>query len=234
MSMRQQIRRLTSAVLWLAAFLSLMLSDTNVQAGGQPGEFDLYILSLSWSPEYCAGHQNDAAQCAADRHEGLVVHGLWPQFSRLHRDPETGATVAWPDYCPAPHLGSLPSAAATVWPSSNLFRHEWQAHGSCTGLPPADYVDLTGKLRQRFQTPQPLQPSAADQTIGAADLQAAIGKANPDLPQTAVTLACRKGRLTEIRLCLDRGPDHGYVACPVTPSGGNVCPRNIVIRGLSD
>jgi ribonuclease T2 len=232
--MRQQKRRVTKAGLWLAAFLCLCLPGAAAFAGGQAGNFDLYVLSLSWSPEYCAGHQNDATQCAADQHNGLVVHGLWPQFAEKRRDPATGENNAWPDNCPAPQLGAVPPQAAATWPSSGLFRHEWQTHGSCSGLAPLDYATLAASLRQRFQTPPALLPMAADETVTAADLKAAIVNANADLPAAAVTLACRKGRLTEIRLCLDRGPDHGYMACPAIMARESSCPRKLTIHGLSD
>jgi len=41
-----------------------------------PGQFDFYLLNLSWSPEFCATHSG-SPECG--RHLGLVVHGLWPQ-----------------------------------------------------------------------------------------------------------------------------------------------------------
>ena len=46
----------------------------------EPGKFDYYVLSLSWSPEHCATTHDTSTQCAGTRHFGFVVHGLWPQF----------------------------------------------------------------------------------------------------------------------------------------------------------
>jgi hypothetical protein len=46
------------------------------QANAAPGVFDFYLLTLSWSPEYCVTHQG-AAECTA--HPAFVLHGLWPQ-----------------------------------------------------------------------------------------------------------------------------------------------------------
>src|SRR3977135_4649617 len=66
-----------------------------------PGEFDFYVLSLSWSPSFCeaaaergrSGRSQDA-QCGG-RPFSFVVHGLWPQYER-----------GFPDYCqrPSPRL----------------------------------------------------------------------------------------------------------------------------------
>src|SRR5215212_5317363 len=50
-----------------------------------PGEFDFYVLSLSWSPSFCDAAsergnsgRNQQAQCGG-RPFSFVVHGLWPQ-----------------------------------------------------------------------------------------------------------------------------------------------------------
>src|SRR3974390_1701145 len=40
------------------------------------GNFDYYLLNLSWSPEFCHSHPS-AAECA--EHATFVLHGLWPQ-----------------------------------------------------------------------------------------------------------------------------------------------------------
>ena len=52
--------------------------------GPVPGQFDYYVLALSWSPSYCAGEagQNDQQQCAPGRRFAFVVHGLWPQYNK--------------------------------------------------------------------------------------------------------------------------------------------------------
>jgi ribonuclease T2 len=41
-----------------------------------PGQFDFYVLNLSWSPEFCNGHPS-AAECS--QHRAFTLHGLWPQ-----------------------------------------------------------------------------------------------------------------------------------------------------------
>src|SRR3981189_510772 len=51
------------------------------------GEFDFYVLSLSWSPSFCAAAEErgnsgrSQAQCG-ERPFSFVVHGLWPQNDR--------------------------------------------------------------------------------------------------------------------------------------------------------
>ena len=68
---------------------------------GVPSQFDFYVLSLSWSPSFCAetgeryAGSSPSLQCGA-RPYSFVVHGLWPQYDK-----------GFPEYCesPAPRLG---------------------------------------------------------------------------------------------------------------------------------
>src|ERR1700722_15492283 len=44
------------------------------------GQFDYYLLSLSWAPNYCASHPNDrSSECRIGGHHTFVLHGLGPQ-----------------------------------------------------------------------------------------------------------------------------------------------------------
>ena len=74
-----------------AAFVALLLIPQTVTARDRrqdvPGHFDFYVLSLSWSPSFCAtaaerGSGREAnAQCGV-RPYAFVVHGLWPQYDK--------------------------------------------------------------------------------------------------------------------------------------------------------
>src|SRR5947209_19361425 len=61
-----------------------------------PGEFDFYVLSLSWSPSFCeeaaerGTEARSQAQCGG-RPFSFVVHGLWPQYER-----------GFPEHCQRP------------------------------------------------------------------------------------------------------------------------------------
>src|SRR5258708_12305789 len=47
----------------------------------QPGTFDYYLLSLSWSPAFCLSDPG-AAEGNGPRRFGFIVHGLWPQYQK--------------------------------------------------------------------------------------------------------------------------------------------------------
>ena len=80
----------------VAAIVAIALAGIAVaqdRRQNQPGQFDFYVLSLSWSPSFCesAGERGTPPreQCGA-RPYSFVVHGLWPQYDRgfpeyLHR-----------------------------------------------------------------------------------------------------------------------------------------------------
>jgi len=100
-----------------------------------PGQFDFYVLSLSWSPDYCAGPAGarDRFQCAGPRKYGFVVHGLWPQFER-----------GWPEECTTDRLNlaaPLRKDILEIMPSERLMNHEWRKHGTCSGLTPKQYFE---------------------------------------------------------------------------------------------
>jgi len=88
----------------------------------EPGKFDFYVLSLSWSPSYCEAsaerrpeRRRPDPQCGP-RPYSFVVHGLWPQY-------ENG----FPEFCqvPAPRLNrDLVASMLDLMPSPRLVFHE--------------------------------------------------------------------------------------------------------------
>lgn len=65
----------------LAAAVASVLAVAPSHADDVAGEFDFYVLALSWSPSYCAseGPRANKQQCGTNRPFGFLVHGLWPQ-----------------------------------------------------------------------------------------------------------------------------------------------------------
>ena len=69
-----------------AAFFATGPAPAQDRRQNAPGEFDFYVLSLSWSPSFCEGAEerggggrSQATQCGG-RPFSFVVHGLWPQY----------------------------------------------------------------------------------------------------------------------------------------------------------
>ena len=160
----------------------------------RPGDFAYYVLSLSWSPDYCATRgDSDPAQCAVGRKLGFVLHGLWPQH-------ETG----FPSNCSREELpGALRKRYAAMYASPKLIGHEWEKHGTCSGLGAEGYLALTAKLNEGLKIPVPYQRPSQPVRVETASLAQAFLAANPALKPGSVLPYCSgSGRfLRELRIC---------------------------------
>ncbi len=188
----------------LLAILFLLPLPAPLSARGElPGNFDYYVLSLSWSPSYCesrrgqASRRNDRHQCAPGAQRGFVLHGLWPQFRR-----------GWPSDCrKAPRF--VPDAVIRevldVMPSKGLAIHEWRKHGTCSGLSPRAYFALAEKLFRKLEIPHPYRRPARPLVRTPEQIRADFARANPGFTQEMFAPVCRgrgrSARLTELRVC---------------------------------
>ena len=176
----------------------------SAQSGASPGHFDSYLLSLSWSPEFCAspGGNNAPDQCAPSRRYGFVLHGLWPQY----------AHGGYPESCTTAGNQSVPEALVNrmlpIMPARGLIRHEWDKHGTCTGLTMDAYFEQAARAYRSIRIPDAYQQPAADLPVTVSQLKAAFQAANPGLDDSSLAVICKKQYLTEVRVCL---------ALPLTP-----------------
>jgi ribonuclease T2 len=170
-----------------------------------PGEFDFYVLSLSWSPGFCEsdGAQR-RAQCAPGAGKGFVVHGLWPQYEH-----------GFPSDCDGPVSPSRLALAHAegLFPDEGLARHEWRKHGRCSGRSPSDYFADVRRARESVTIPSPFAHPTEAQTFAPLDIQRAFVAANPRLRPGMLAVTCRKGSLAEVRLCFSRDLRE-FRACP--------------------
>ncbi|WP_245263216.1 ribonuclease T2 [Azorhizobium doebereinerae] len=194
-----RLRLLAALLLFLAAAGGASARDD------RPGAFDFYVLSLSWSPTYCATRDKpDGLQCGGPRPFAFVVHGLWPQY-------ETG----FPEDCDwaAPRLPrNQIDGMLDLMPSPALVIHEWRKHGTCSGLSPAAYFDLVRAARGKIAIPASYVDPSEYRMVSAAEVETAFIAANPGLGPDMVSVQCDRTRLREVRVCLTR--DLAFRACP--------------------
>ncbi|RYE35243.1 MAG: ribonuclease T [Hyphomicrobiales bacterium] len=169
------------------------------QRGGAPGDFDFYVLALSWSPGFCeldGDRSRNREQCGEGAGLRFVVHGLWPQNER-----------GYPSECgPA---GRTPSRIAMeqaegLFPSEGLARYQWRKHGTCTGSSPSDYFRDVRRAREKVAIPPTLAKAERDQTWTAIDLERAFAAANPGLRPDMMSVACKRGVLQEVKICFTK------------------------------
>jgi ribonuclease T2 len=168
----------------------------------EPGAFDFYVLSLSWSPGFCAtmAGQNDPLQCGPERHFAFVLHGLWPQYQQ----------GGWPQNCSNEKVdSSLVNGMLTIMPSPQLVAHEWEKHGTCSGLSPKDYFDEAAEAFHNVTIPIRYQAPAREVVVSPDELHRDFVAANPKIgDQSLVVLCSRNGRyLEEVRACLTEDLD---------------------------
>jgi ribonuclease T2 len=172
-----------------------------------PGEFDFYVLALSWSPSFCeaaaergnSGRSN--AQCS--RPYSFVVHGLWPQYER-----------GFPEYCqrPSPRLDrNIMTSMLDLMPAPGLIFNEWDKHGTCSGLGARAYFESIRKARAAVKIPEQFLDVSEPKTIAPSEIEEAFVKVNPGLSSSAISVICTSRRLSEVRICMSK--DMQFRAC---------------------
>ncbi|MFC5989818.1 ribonuclease T2 family protein [Limoniibacter endophyticus] len=161
-------------------------------------DFDFYVLSLSWSPSYCAaeGASANRDQCGTNRPYAFVVHGLWPQNERGY---PSDCNVQNPDV-PRAISGTM----LDIMPSRGLIRHQWRKHGSCSGLSQRDYFATTRRAYQRIRIPDHLRQLSDYKTVSPREVEQAFVEANPGLRSDAVAVDCDRRYMREVRICLTK------------------------------
>jgi ribonuclease T2 len=196
------------------AFCVAFLASFPVTASAQDarqntaGEFDFYVLALSWSPSFCEASaergSGAADQQCGERPFAFVVHGLWPQYEK-----------GFPEYCqvPAPRLDrNIVGSMLDLMPATRLVFHEWDKHGTCSGLSARAYFDTVRKARAVVKIPNDYLDVKTHLMVTPAEVEDAFVKANPGLTPGAVTVNCDNRRLREVRVCLSK--DLRFRDCP--------------------
>jgi len=209
------------AALLVAPTIAVRADDPHERYGALPGAFDLYLFSLSWSPGFCdiEGDYKGKRDCRQGSRLGFVVHGLWPQF-------ENGD---YPSHCDRSR-NYVPSAsldiARDIYRDKGLAIGEWRKHGECSGLEPSLYYQAEIALFRKIAIPPTLVAPAAPLRATPAEIAAAFAHANPGvIGPDMVTVACRKGELQEVRICVSKDL-RSFRACgaavPDACSGGEI------------
>lgn len=187
----------------LVTALVLTVSGAQAQSSAAPGAFDYYVMSFSWSPSYCANHKSDKLQCGMPR--DFVVHGLWPQYNKGGYPASCSTSTKVPD--------EIVNAMLDIMPSPTLIQHEWDKHGTCSGLAMADYFSAIRMVWTKMNAPPELDMPKKPVSVPVSRVVQGFVEVNPGLPPAAIGLTCprRKAQVSEVRVCLNK--DLGYHPC---------------------
>jgi ribonuclease T2 len=181
--------------------LTLLLSLTTLPAiaeGERAGEFDYYVMALSWSANWCAieGDARNSPQCDESEDHGWILHGLWPQFHRGH-----------PSFCHTakrPPSRGMTTDMADIMGTGGLAWHQWKKHGTCTDLSVSDYFALSRSAYATIIRPSIFRKLDHTVKLPASVVEDAFIKDNPTLKRNNITITCRQGYIQEARICLSR------------------------------
>lgn len=182
--------------LWVAAFC---LAARAVWAEGErAGDFDYYVMALSWSPNWCAleGDSRSDPQCNDGTGTTFVLHGLWPQYEQ-----------GWPSYCRTAERDpsrSETAAMADVFGGAGSAFYQWKKHGRCSGLSARDYFALARKAFGSIAISEVFPKINKDLKVPAEVIEGAFLESNPKLSRDQVTVTCRDGMIQEVRICVTR------------------------------
>ena len=189
-------------------------------------DFNLYIMAMSYQPEFCyQNREDDLPGCSHPREfwkSHLTIHGLWPDF----------ADGGWPQFCTKEKLNNatispILSQLEQYWPNVKAlqptsehflesWQHEWSKHGTCTGLTQKEYFQAA--LNNFVETPNLIAQNYGGR-VNKSDLLKSYG--------IETVLHCsNKEWLSEVWICLgvsDTGEPLQRVACPKSAGEDNTC-----------
>jgi ribonuclease T2 len=216
----------------LAAMLAIGAAGYSAESraqgdrGGMPGDFDYYILALSWSPAYCDGRRGDESgdrgqyddryggggyggrrgyggrdsdeQCNGARPYAFVLHGLWPQYEQR----------GWPEFCQSSNRPWVPEETIDrmmdIMPSRRLVIQEYKKHGMCSGLDPRQYFDTARKAFGSVRIPGEFQDLSQPLTVTPEALRKAFLDVNQQLTSDMIQVVCSRNLLRELRICFTK------------------------------
>jgi len=190
----KSLRVVVILLLCLSVPLAVVAKKKKHQSGGK--SFDYYLLSLSWAPDFCDlnPQKSGSNECSSGNKFGLVVHGMWPQF-------ESGLG---PMSCSGPSLDSDSKKIATqVMPDAGLAQHEWEKHGTCSGLSAHDYFTHIVTAFHSVKIPSEYQNLSQTINTTPQNVVQDFAKANNVSPDV-FRVTCRSQELQEVDVCLDK------------------------------
>lgn len=182
----------------IAVIAALCWADAARAEGDRAGDFDYYVLSLSWSAAWCAleGDARDDPQCEDGRGLTFILHGLWPQN-------EDG----WPSFCRTVERDpsrAQTAAMADIMGGAGLSFYQWKKHGRCSGLSAEGYFRTARDAFGRIKIPDLFAGVDRPLTLPASVIEEAFLEANPRLSRDQITITCKEGLIQEARICLTR------------------------------
>ena len=188
---------------------------------------NIYILAYSWTPGFCITTNPDYPGCLEAKSywkNNFTIHGLWPQYE----------TTGYPSYCSTEEFDpDVPieigwDTMTTYYPDvkydetspdyDSFWEHEWDKHGTCSGLSQSNYFQQAITLAETFTTPDILhQYINTTNSLSANELRNSYGGS-----QYCVLQCSNKNIFTGLYTCWAESPVI-QIECPSSVQSEDTC-----------
>ena len=193
------MRRISTLLVILVFAASCRCKAQEIKSA--PGQFDYYVLNLSWAPEFCSTlrtlspaeqAEKGSEECATPH--TFVLHGLWPQ----------NFDGTYPASC-AERPGPVhPERNLDMTPSLPLLKHEWAKHGTCTALSPEAFFATARQAYSSVEFPPLFKRLDHEIMLRPEEILGMFYKANAAFPEGSFVLSCGRNTLTAIEACFSK------------------------------
>jgi ribonuclease I len=218
----------------LASLLLVVVSASPVESNSTT----CYVLAYVWTPEFCSDNYPGCQRPLPWWESNFTLHGLWPQYSNAPGYPSFCTKEPFDPQAPA-SVGL--STMKNYWPNvkstgndpnySSFWEHEWEKHGTCTGLSQKQYFQDAVDLIIRFGSPSVLAQAVSKGVIASGALRTAMGG------PTRVALQCDEGHvLSGAFTCWSQsdGLPQKQIMCPPSVLKEDTCTASqLVVKHLS-
>jgi len=190
-------------------------------------ESTIYVFAYSWTPGFCFTTDPTYPGCVDPKPywmENFTVHGLWPQYD----------TTGYPSYCSTETFDpDVPieigwDTMTTYYPDvkytetspdyDSFWEHEWDKHGTCSGLTQYNYFQQAISLAETFITPDILHKYInTTDSLATSDLRSSLGG-----PTYAALQCSDTDILTGVYTCWSHSPVL-QIECPASVQSEDTC-----------
>lgn len=223
--------RLACIAMGAAALAAIGGAHAQGDRSARPGDFDYYVLTLNWSPTYCAGREdggNERGRSSRfdedetgggyrffnDRRNGRSsgsdeqCNGSRPYAFVLHGLWPQYERRGWPESCRTDYRPWVPNELIDrmldIMPSRQLVIHEYKKHGTCSGMDPRGYFAAARKAYNSIRIPDEFQDLTKPLRVGPEEVRRAFLDVNRNLTPDMVQIVCSRNRLQEVRVCMSK------------------------------
>ncbi|BBN01580.1 ribonuclease T2 [Marchantia polymorpha subsp. ruderalis] len=198
------------------------------RSSAQLVDFDYYYFVVQWPGSYCDLQKACCYPLTGKPAANFSIHGLWPEF----------LDGTWPQDCDTSQTFDLEQVRDLVpelnkyWgtltcPSSDstkFWKHEWEKHGTCTGLTQHEFFSKTLALMKSINLGAALEKAnivpSDTATYNVTQVQSALACAIEEHTPGVECNIAKSGnnQLYQVYVCVDKDGTT-LIPCPAYPNG---------------